>query len=86
MAGYILKAATKSPLNKSSTERCKPHPGHSTPKSFLFMQGIIYLSPLTQKQNSNFCILAVAFRAENTIIFDFLTERKKFFVLWEVLR
>ena len=44
MAGYILKAAIKSPFKSKRKDLCAPHPKHSTPKRVLLKQGIIYFS------------------------------------------
>ena len=37
IAGYILKAAVKSPLYNKTVARCAPQPKHSTPKIFLLV-------------------------------------------------
>ena len=39
IAGYILKAAIKSPLIIKAKDRCNPQPGQSMPKSCLLKQG-----------------------------------------------
>lgn len=46
MAGYILKAITKSPLKSKIVARCIPQPKQSKPKSCLFRQGSIKSSGL----------------------------------------
>ena len=41
IAGYILNAAINSPLNKKTTDRCKPQPKHSKSNSCLLKHGNI---------------------------------------------
>jgi hypothetical protein len=49
IAGYITKACLNSPWSNNDTARCRPHPGHSMPKNFLFKQGSIKSS----RENNN---------------------------------
>jgi len=44
MAGNMKKASVNSPFKTNAKARCVPQPGQSIPKSFLFMQGIMYSS------------------------------------------
>lgn len=52
--GYIRKEASNSPLRKRATERCRPHPGQSTPNTCLLIQGNMYFSESNQTRKGNF--------------------------------
>ena len=54
MAGYILKAAKKSPWKSKNRDLWNPHPKQSKPNTVLNMQGIIYFSKLMADLFCNF--------------------------------
>ena len=69
MAGYILKAATNSPLNKNNKDLCKPHPGQSIPKNCFVKQGSINFSMLRTYSSVDSCMVLFIHKLKITTIF-----------------
>jgi len=68
-AGYIRKEAANSPCSRSARARCKPHPGHSIPKTCLLIHGSMNFSGNNQSRCVFILGFMKAFTVKNTIIF-----------------